>query len=185
MKNTVLIFLTLITLCCKAQTIVPLTSQATDDTPNAYYKDLGNDLNKFIGTWIYQNGSTIFTVVFEKSIKMYMLDGEYSDVISGWYKYVENGVPKVNTLLMTANKELIFGSSLSDDKNRLVLIFSDPGRPAVSSNLFIDYIESTGFGNPPKIEWNLYQTGVSHVMEGEPAPSTDFRVPLHSILIKQ
>ena len=101
MKNTItIICLLFIFLNCKAQTLVFDISKnfGTDNPTGAYYKDTQFVLNPFVGTFIYTNGTTSFKIELKKK-EMSSVNGRYfEDLIIGAYKYVENGVQKVNTL---------------------------------------------------------------------------------------
>lgn len=67
--------------------------------PNKYYKDSNNLLDSFVGTFLYSNGSTSFEIKLEKKINSSVNNGIYfEDLLIGAYRYVENGVEKVNTL---------------------------------------------------------------------------------------
>ncbi|WP_452218486.1 DUF6705 family protein [Lacinutrix undariae] len=95
-----------------------------DRQANAYYKDLNNDLDPFIGTWVYTpemqslNGETFIKIVLYK--KTMYFDGEYYvDLLVGEYQYVKNGVEQINTLA-NINQDLgenhhIHGYFLYDD----------------------------------------------------------------------
>ena len=50
MKKNIIISLLLVCFSCKAQQpVIPLDDNTADVINNAYYKDLNNDLNKFVG----------------------------------------------------------------------------------------------------------------------------------------
>ncbi len=107
---TTLLFFTILCIACKAQTPVsPLYSNVDyGNTEGTYYKDTFNDLNRFEGTWQYTNGNTAFKVVLQKK-EMYHYESPisthhyYEDLLIGEYKYVENGIEKVNTLNFLSN----------------------------------------------------------------------------------
>jgi len=83
-----------------SQAVLPLYKNSRD-TQGAYYKDTYNDLDKLLGTWQYSNGTTTLILILQKRTMQPFSDGfkEYTeDVIVGEYKYVENGVEKINTL---------------------------------------------------------------------------------------
>ncbi|WP_298423731.1 DUF6705 family protein [uncultured Kordia sp.] len=179
------IVIVICTFSCTAQTVVPLSIPSSDIPETNYYrKDLNNVLDKYVGTWTYTNGNTSFTVVLIKRLKVKITD-YYTDQITGWYKYVENGVIKVNTLPMNHNKHLIFGSKLSTDGNRILLFFNDPARPKMSVRLRMNYTVNSALGTQPELSWKLTHTGTSFILEGQPEPLTDFRVPTSVTLIKQ
>lgn len=88
----------LITISCKAQSpIIDSYYRDGTTTQGAYYKDMNNLLDQYIGTYLYTNGSTSLKLILQKKIMAY--DGyEYEDLLVGEYRYVENGVEKINTL---------------------------------------------------------------------------------------
>ncbi|HET8809139.1 MAG TPA: DUF6705 family protein [Flavobacteriaceae bacterium] len=64
-----------------------------------YYKDVNHILDPFVGTWLYTNGNTSFKIVLEKMEHSSASNGIFfEDLLIGAYRYVENGVEKVNTL---------------------------------------------------------------------------------------
>lgn len=106
MKNKIIIIaLTLFSFfSCKAQTpIIDLHNNDNyGEVTNAYYKDIENFQNQFIGTWLYENGNTSLKVRFRKLEMFYTNNGVtnfFIDVLVGEYQYIENGVEKVNTLM--------------------------------------------------------------------------------------
>ena len=109
--KTITIICTLIFLVnCKAQTpILPrYDNEAFGSIEGAYYKDTFNDFNGFEGTWQYTNGNTTFKMILQKKeMAQYIspMSGRsyYEDLLIGEYKYVENGVEKVNTLSFLSN----------------------------------------------------------------------------------
>jgi len=64
--------------------------------PSVHYKDINNLLNAFVGTWLYDNGTTSLKIILKKITSNNSLYLE--DMIIGEYQYVENGIEKVNTL---------------------------------------------------------------------------------------
>ncbi|MBC7525000.1 MAG: hypothetical protein H7239_11245 [Flavobacterium sp.] len=87
-----------ITINCNAQTsVVDLLDDDGSAITNTYYKDVNNLLNPFEGTYLYTNGNTSFKIILVKVVQQY--NGRYyEDLLIGEYKYIENGVLKVNTL---------------------------------------------------------------------------------------
>ncbi|HLA55973.1 MAG TPA: DUF6705 family protein [Flavobacterium sp.] len=150
MKNifsTVLLFAVL--MGCKAQTpVLDLNSSYDEFTTNAYYKDLSNYQNQFVGTWLFTNGNTNFTIVLEKKM-VYLKETKpkyYADMIVGEYKYVDNGNVLVNTLFTISGahssvfKYNLYGNTTipngmqppctdcATGEKRLVLTFHEPTR---------------------------------------------------------
>src|SRR5690554_2222573 len=71
----------------------------------AYYKDMDNNYNPYVGSWVYTNGNATFKIVLQKKEMVLTSSGigqylkQYStDRLIGEYQYLENGVEKVNTL---------------------------------------------------------------------------------------
>lgn len=71
-----------------------------DYIENAYYKDINNFMDPFVGTWVYTSGTTSFKIVLEKKI-MLNAGKIYTDYVTGEYQYIENGIEKANTLSNT------------------------------------------------------------------------------------
>lgn len=90
----------LISVACKAQSvIIPLGgSQDIVHSPDYYEKDVNNEFGKFTGTWTYANGDTELTFKLKKEEHYLSPSNYYTDMLVGEYKYVENGLQKVNTL---------------------------------------------------------------------------------------
>ncbi|MGQ2982455.1 DUF6705 family protein [Flavobacterium sp.] len=102
MKNILILISFIITANCNAQTILSLYD-GERDIQGAYYKDLNNDLNNFVGTWKYANGTTSLTIILQKKEMQnhsysYNNISYYEDIIVGGYQYIENGIEKINTL---------------------------------------------------------------------------------------
>ncbi len=95
----------LICTSCTAQT--PIVNIYNDPNyqskiSNAYYKDLDNFQNQFVGTWIFESGLEKLEIRFRKREMMFSPGGVeyYEDVLVGEYKYTNaDGVEKVNSLL--------------------------------------------------------------------------------------
>lgn len=91
-------FLLLITLSCNAQTpIVNLTDYNGSMEAGSYLKDTNNDLDPFVGTYIYNDGNIYFEVILRKIIMSYN-QRYYEDIIVGEMQYRVNGVDLFNTL---------------------------------------------------------------------------------------
>ncbi|WP_460220514.1 DUF6705 family protein [Psychroserpens sp. MEBiC05023] len=103
MKNLIVICTVLITLSYGAQSpILPLYNNPNAwEVDNAYYKDIDNVQDQYVGTWLYTNGNTSLEIQLRKRTMVFVngtLANYYVDVLVGEYKYIENGVEKVNTL---------------------------------------------------------------------------------------
>lgn len=93
----------IVILGCKAQTPI-IDLYGTEDygtIENAYYKDITNFHQQYIGTWLYTSGTTSLKLVFIEKKQILNNIGTisfYEDYLVGEYQYIENGVEKVNTL---------------------------------------------------------------------------------------
>ena len=72
---------------------IKLTQEGFDAKPGDYYKDLDDELDKYIGTWVYDDGNgTVFTLNLRK-VEMYYTPGtnyRYTDKIIVTYKLIKN-----------------------------------------------------------------------------------------------
>ena len=97
-KNLNILLLLLLSINCKAQS--PIINLSEDDgtiIQNSYIKDTNNDLNPFIGTYIYNDGNVYFKVVLKKIVMSYN-QRYYEDIIVGEMQYSINGVDMFNSL---------------------------------------------------------------------------------------
>ena len=99
MKNLFFtISILLLVLSCKAQSpIVPLDTYINEIADNSYVKDTDNELNKFVGTWTFNNGTTSFTITLQKQEQKFN-DDYYEDYLIGEYAYSNNGLNIIDTL---------------------------------------------------------------------------------------
>ena len=99
MKNTIVLITALLFINCKAQytSIQSLEGRSSREF-GVYYKDLNNFLNTFEGMYRYTNGATSFEIILQKKILSSANAYYYDDMLIGGYRYVENGVEKVNVL---------------------------------------------------------------------------------------
>ena len=93
-------FLVLVANFAFAQTVVNCDSPgALYGMPGYYFKDINNVYNQFEGDYLYTNGNTSFLIKLRKKEHSSVGDGLYfEDMLIGSYRYVENGVEKVNVL---------------------------------------------------------------------------------------
>ncbi|MCO6175417.1 hypothetical protein NHF50_10220 [Flavobacterium sp. NRK F10] len=201
MKNilfTILIVFTFIS--CKAQ-IVPLDASYWEYPQGTYIKDTFNEMDKFVGTWQYTQGTDTLTIVLQKKIHIY--NGEYyEDFLNGGYRYVSNGVEIVNTLSLLNdltnvngdNSKIQGGLILPNDmypicndcipnERRFKLYFSDPERNYLSSSLVLRYLPQS-LGEPEKMTATLIDND-SVMIPDENSPTT-LRVPYGEyLMVKQ
>lgn len=147
MKKITLLSFLFICLGCKAQfNIIPRYdgTQSYGKIKNAYYKDVDNQLNPYVGTWLFANGTDTLKIILKK--KEYLKIGDcYSDFIVGGYQYIENGTEKLNCLNEIFDNSIIFAHDYNlygnllqikgvyplcpdclDNERRLALNFNEP-----------------------------------------------------------
>jgi hypothetical protein len=81
----------------------PILDINTDEYPrteNAYYKDIDNFYDQFVGTWVYTDATKTIRFRFVKKEMFYnqSVRNYYKDYLVGEMQYIENGVVKINSL---------------------------------------------------------------------------------------
>lgn len=105
MKNIIILLILILTISCKAQTI-GLETRVKDIPIGAYVKDQNNEMDKYIGTWQFTNGTDVLTIILQK--KTHVFDGEYyEDLLVGEYSFISNGIEIVNTLPLLNDTTII------------------------------------------------------------------------------
>ena len=156
MKHIFTLIIVLISLLsCKAQQTVALFHSSSHHPEGTYYKDIDNDLEKFVGTWKWQNGNTVLTIVFEKKTHVLNTLNKYYDIIKGEYKYEVNGqeilnyLPRLLETSIVGSQHYIYGRLLYDKNDipkcdecspferRLEVTFTDPEREYIPSNIVL------------------------------------------------
>jgi len=203
MKQLFLIFV-FICLGSNAQTIVPMY-QAERNHSEVYYKDTFNDLDKLIGTWKFTTGSTSLTITLQKKVQqtVYNQDGTYyeRDFIVGGYKYIENGVEKINTLpqlaissdvyeyyivgSVIAGPDSVYCLDCGPNDRIIILGFVDPARfiEGYEPQMLFKRADSGGI---QKLELDFRTISGGYEEEGVTPEYTEYSVPFGKyILIKQ
>lgn len=184
MKYLIVIFICFM-ISCKSQSPVITLGDGTINIPqNSYQKDIENVLNKFSGTWVYNENGKIFSVTLNKA-EMVKLINYYVDELQGSYSYSNNGNIIVNTALpvYAGKNSTIYGAILwKGDVNKVTSYFEDPGRPKMAAEVTLTYSNQNGV---EKLHWQLEHTGTSAQLPGDSAPLLDFRVPTDVYLVKQ
>ena len=84
---------------CNDKIIIDLYNQPHSDETGYYYKDINNILNAFEGAYKYESGGTIFELILVKKEGSTPPTNSYcEDRLIGAYRYVKDGVEKINTL---------------------------------------------------------------------------------------
>jgi len=86
-----------------------------------YFKDVNNHLDKFTGTWKYETATESLEVTFIKLQHEYR-SGNYIDVLSGQFKYTQNDITIIDTVILDEEDYgfFIYGSYF-DNTNTLDL----------------------------------------------------------------
>ena len=135
MKKILTILLIFITFVSNAQQVIPFEQERNHqgfERKGKYFKDVNGFLNKFLGTWRYENNSTSSSEVVEITFykrEMVSISGYFIDELYAQFKYIKNGVEIYNTY--NTNRVLdIFGgfftSAAPDDYNKIMLQFREP-----------------------------------------------------------
>ena len=161
-----------------------------DDT-YYYYKDIDGILNKFLGTWKYEDvtNNTSFEITFYFNEKR-EIGGDYKDGIYGKYKYIENGNLIYDTTNVSSSyrESKIRGSYFYlNNFNKMNLAYREPtdfeyhGRTA---RLDIEYVGcGLDLSCSPQLIWNLdYATPV--LIDGT-IEAWPFKIPKNMTLTKQ
>ena len=205
MKQLFLIMVFMLGLGCKAQ--IPIKSIYDDtDINGAYYKDTNNDFDKFVGTWKYTNCITSLTITLQKKAQYHKFhsngDNYYLDVMVGEYKYIENGVEKINTLpflsqnfddpykyhiagSLIARPNSIYCLGCGPNDRKLVLGFVDPNRsiPGYEPEMMFQRVDS---GGVQKLKLIFRTISGMIVEEGVEPPYNEYTVPFGEyLLVKQ
>jgi hypothetical protein len=82
----------IISINCKAQTIVDINNYNQGDNTNKYFKDLNGQFNQFIGTWENTTGNKTFRLTLQKDVKVAFgyPTKYYCDVITGKFILIED-----------------------------------------------------------------------------------------------
>ncbi|MGV7105575.1 DUF6705 family protein [Flavobacterium sp. U410] len=197
------IFFTILTIftiiSCKAQTVA-LNTYYEDVNIGAYFKDLDNEMDKYVGTWQYTHGTDTLTIVLQKNIHVF--DGEYyEDLLVGEYRFVNNNQEIVNTLprfsdfSILGRKHLISGrrqianniylvcNDCNSNEKRFMLNFHDPERNYLSLSLVLRYLPQS-FGTPERMTATFIDND-SVMLPDENSPTVP-RVPYGEyLMVKQ
>lgn len=122
MKNIYLIFSIIFFASCKAQILDAYdVNILSGDINGAYYKDLTNFRDQFVGTWVYSQGNTSLTIQLQKRDNLFNDNGFktfYEDIMVGEYRYIENGIEKINTL---SNININYGNTFENNTKHNLL----------------------------------------------------------------
>lgn len=134
MKNTITIFLALLDVSCKSQTISLEEAYQCQENPNCprdykYVKDINNTLNKYVGTWKGTYNGRVYEMKFNKSLYE-SFAGIKSDELTGRLRITTTGNPPF-TIFDNFNepddsKTRFSGLGLTNDFHGYRMIFGGP-----------------------------------------------------------
>lgn len=155
MKNIFLLIIAIASYSCKAQN-APLYLIDRTLPEGTHFKDLDNDLNKFVGTWKWQSNDSIITIVLQKKEDVFFNNrNQYEDYIIGEYKFEINGVVLIDYLYKLQDPTIIglehylAGNRIMDkrffpkcdecsiNERRLHLYFTDPEYSYIPSGMVL------------------------------------------------
>lgn len=155
-----------------------------------YFKDLNNSLDKFLGSWVYSQGSEYFKITFIKLTNQVseMNLRQKEDILITRYEYKQNG----NTIFETYSTNRSFVNwSFMIDSNKIALSYTEPSfthcRKQRIGDLEITY--SLNSNNQPIITWSRTDAPINQ----QPIPCqgsttvdiSNFLTPGNMILVKQ
>lgn len=189
MKNIIYIVFLISSIIAKAQEVVPKEQEAqhlTNGTfQDKYFKDTNGHLNKFIGSWKWQDSQTNPTKILEITflkVQNEFTGSYYRDLLFSKYKYYENGVEIYNTEYIFDDR-FIFGGlfSFPNNLNKLRLLYSepDPATDGYRYSFHIEYLPNTTTGGIEQLKWDVEI--LLEVAENAEQP----KIPRHIILTKQ
>ena len=187
-----------------SQTIKPLETEWTvqySERNDSYFKDINNVLDKFVGTWRYENTATntVFEITFTKIIHAERHNRNcFKDKLSAQFKLIVNGIEQYNTYTnecqscfittgfgyftegYDANNNII---STAPNPNMYIASIAEPAiaKYVLSSNLKLIY--QANLGSPDQLIWTNKASQVKRIATGQ--HMNVYQMPLEMILVKQ
>ena len=166
--------------------IVPIEDRKDfedDVNKTYYYKDVNNELNKFLGTWRYEDGNTSFEITFIKDENRNNGFGGHEDEIKpSAFKFIKNGI----TVYDSANyddtnyeEEYFNGGFFTypEDLNILELMYNEPD-VSIDEKVGDLKLIYNNLGGTETLTW-----GVRFISNND--GSNPFKMPMLMTLIKQ
>ena len=192
---TFLICLGLTTTINAQETIIPLendNSYIVPMTGDIYHKDTTNVLDKYMETWIFDDGINYFKITFYKKARVRVSNMRfYMDELVCKYLFKINGTTIYNTYVLDSSitDDFISGSRVQT-QNKIILSYEEPSATIgcskyASGELTLNYLP----GTTPTLVWNrvndLLCSQIDTCPDGTPIDLTDFVIPANMILTKQ
>lgn len=158
----------------------------------SYIKDIYGDFDKFIGTWVWQNGHEKVVFKLEKVTHYFIReDGIYRDFIIGNYSYTQdNGATYVvntinNRSILVDYYDSIMYSSGSTNANLIIFTFKDVLIPKERCRAEFEFLPNSL--NQMKLTLKNYPMPVitQTIDPNPPAYNYNFTIPNHIILTKE
>tara|TARA_R110002033_G_scaffold171082_1_gene215796 strand:- start:2933 stop:3550 length:618 start_codon:yes stop_codon:yes gene_type:complete len=203
LKTIITVFTFFYAFSIKAQTIKPLENEKNlthvhMNESNIYFKDINNIMDKYFGTWIYEDSTYYFKVTFVKKEQVRMIGNKewYFDELVCEYQLKINGVEIYNTYGANSNisnnlANHIVGHSI-ESSDKINLFYGEPPVQGCmrirTGNLNLEFLANTS-GTQPQLNWTV----TSHNVESSPITcddgseldNSDFLIPSNMILIKE
>ena len=171
---------------------------------NDYYKDINGVLDKFVGTWIYDDGITYFKVVIQKEERISAINDWdntpiYFDQLVGNFELRLNGLTIYNTLNSTDNYPINDGYRITNLNRKIKLFYSETDNNYTDSfyNTFGMYRSTLSLTYQPDLSNNVDQLLWNRITFNGKEPidtsnyligqqdSTPYQIPPNMLLTKQ
>lgn len=171
---------------------------ANRNSGSIYYKDVNQYFNKFLGEWLYDDGTTYFKVTFIKKEHVSGVPNHFRDELACEYLLKINGITIYNTYGANSNLEdsmanQIVGSVVHYFSPRKIdLSYSEPPLNGsceryASGKLLLEYTVPSL--NNPELIWtrtnNLLYGDTTQCADGTQMDTSEFLIPANMTLIKQ
>mgnify|MGYP006174447459 FL=1 len=205
MKNIVIVLLFVAFLKSNAQTIVPIENwKNNSDLNNTYYKDVNNHLNKFVGTWVFNDGNKSLKIKLYRinKVPLFLNINSFIDEIHSYieYKVLEGGVwvakhntfPPIGTPIDQPMMTIYsIHGSINFDINTLYTRYDEPTPSCkrwFNAALELKFINN---GLSQQLEWKRKLYAPNSFLSEEPCPDgqmidmSEFIIPAELLLTKQ
>jgi hypothetical protein len=205
MKNIVIILMFVAFLQANAQSIVPIQDYRNNpNLNNTYFKDVNNYLSKFVGTWVFNDGTKALKIKFYRidRVPKFLLTNSFMDEIHSYieYKVLEGGVwvtkyntfPPIGTPLDQPMMTIYsIHGSIYFDINLLSMRYHEPTPSCkrwFNAALELKFINN---GLSQQLEWKRKLFAPNSFLSEEPCPDgqmidmSEFIIPAELLLTKQ
>jgi len=171
---------------------------ASTDLEVVYYKDVNQYFNKFLGEWLYDDGTTYFKVTFIKKEHVAGAPNYYHDELACEYLLKINGTTIYNTYGANSNLEgsmanKIVGSGVLHFRPKEIdLFYSEPPlngscERLAYGRLLLEYTVPSL--NNPELIWTRTNSRTygytTECADGTQMDTSEFLIPANMTLIKQ